>query len=157
LLQAAIEQAGNDISLLRSVATEANGKNGNLHIKSIERLVKLSDNSETEMMLGEALRKAYYYSDEPSKAALQLRAESAMRKVIRLSAAPSAEMYFTLGDMLEDRNQLSDSYVQLKKALLLIRDSSRTGLNADILRSLTRAAFVFRSIVWRKVISGLIL
>lgn len=109
VLRDALERAGNDPDLLLKIAAAAEGQNVDIRIEAARRAVMVKQTSESNLVLGQALKLKADFVKDPEQSELRDQSEKALRAALRLSKAPTPAIYYHLADVLEDRASYVES------------------------------------------------
>ncbi len=134
LLQTALDRAGNDPDLLLKIAAKAAWQNADIAVSAAQRAVRAKSTPEANLILGKNLKIKATWGEVSEKPDLLELAEQAIRSAVRLSKQPSADMYFQLADVLEDRGSIAEAGTNFRRAL----ESSKAVGDADTQASSTR-------------------
>lgn len=143
LLENALVRAGTDHAILLKIAEQAENRNNEIVITAADRAVKLKPTAEGNLILGKALTSKARVSDD-NRAIFQDRAEKALRSAFKLMKQPTADMYYHLGDLLEDRENYRESESIFLRALELSKKDNNSDMQVDILRGLIRVERVLK-------------
>lgn len=139
LLEHAVERAGSDPSTLLLIAEKAQYENPDLAIGAAERALRTKQTTDGNLTLAKILQwKAIFVSEEQKMEFLK-RAELALRTALHISKLPTADLYYHLADVLEDRGAHSDAEDNYRRALQMNRTDAE--LNANCYRGLTKVAY----------------
>jgi len=138
-LQNALEAANNDPNALVTLSQKARWENTRISVAAAERASQLTDSAAVNLSLGQALQVQAFFAEATEKQGALTRAETALRKALRLSPGPSAQIHFALGDVLEDRARFEDADLHFRRALELSKSKDRS-IYADSLRGLARTS-----------------
>jgi S1-C subfamily serine protease len=109
-------------------------------VLAAERSIRLAPSAATNLALAKALNMQAAFlntaTDGDQQKALLARAENLARQSISLAKPPTAEMYYWLGDTLEQRGAHLEADSGLRKALELNRTPANIETQARILRDL---------------------
>jgi tetratricopeptide (TPR) repeat protein len=142
-LSAAISRAGKaDVELLIRISKELqesfdSADLADIVVDAVDHAAQLRASSETSLALAKALSwKGVLTAD------LELlgRSEKVARQAVSLAKQPSADLYFTLGDILEMRESHLEADTTLRRALELNLGAPNPEHQVDILRDLISAA-----------------
>jgi tetratricopeptide (TPR) repeat protein len=144
LLQSAKARAGTNEKLLIEIAGEAQTEDVDLAVSAAEAAVALKSDTDSNFALGNALRcKAlieFFRSGEPQTGILQ-RAKMALEISVKQSRTPSSEMYFDVGDVLEDLGSYADAESNFLHALEASKRSFSQAAIEGSYRGLVRVTY----------------
>jgi tetratricopeptide (TPR) repeat protein len=141
VLRDAVERAGNDSNTLLKVSGRAEGQNVDISIDAAERAIRIKQSPESELALGRALKLKAIWPKDPEQSNLLQRSETALKAALRLGKTPSAEVYYHLADVLEDRSSFAESELEFRHALDSSKASNDSGIYQNSLRGLTRVTY----------------
>jgi tetratricopeptide (TPR) repeat protein len=140
LLRKAIDQGGNNPTVLLRVAKDALSEDWDIAILAARRAVDLKSTSEGQLVLAQALTAKGIWEQGENQQKLWAEAEKSVRSAIAGTRSPSAEMYYALADVLEDRDTYVEAEANFRMALSASRKTSDAGLEVSSIRGLARCA-----------------
>lgn len=140
LLQKAFDQAGDNPAVILRVAKEALSEDWDIAILAARRAVGLKSTSEGQLVLAQALTAKGVWEEGENQQKLYAEAEKAARSAVAGTRAPTAEMYYALADVLENRGTYAEAESNFRLALTASRKASDSDLEAQSIRGLARCA-----------------
>jgi tetratricopeptide (TPR) repeat protein len=140
LLQRAVDEAGNDVKILTRVAEVSLRENAEISIEAAQRGINVKPTPDLEMVLAKALVSNWYFASADEKPKLISAAERAARTAISTTKAPTAEMQYTLANILADENSYLEAQKVYKSALTANINPRDEDLQASIFRGLVTCA-----------------
>lgn len=140
-LNAALDRAGNAPNELLRVALKAESQDSDIAISAAERALRAKATAEANVVLGEALKWKAAFAEDAEKPALLARAEKSFRAALKLSKQPTYEILYDLADVLEDRENYTESDAFFRQALDSALGTSNVVGQASSLRALIRTAY----------------
>jgi len=140
LLNKGAAVAGNNAEALLKVAKLAQNINVDIAVSTAQRAVDARPSSDAYLLLADILNSKYVWSPGDEQQSLMKQAEKAAKSAIRLARAPTAEMYYRLGDTLEDEAQYAESETVLRNVLNLTRSDSTSELYFQAVRDMVLCA-----------------
>jgi tetratricopeptide (TPR) repeat protein len=132
--------AGRDPEALLKVAELSENIAVDIAISAVQRAVEARASPDAYLLLANVLHAKYAWSSGDEQKDLMKQAETAARMAIRQSRVPTAEMYFRLGDTLEDEGQYADADHTLRTVLSVLRSDTTSQLYFDSVRDLMLCA-----------------
>jgi S1-C subfamily serine protease/Flp pilus assembly protein TadD len=145
LFKPALDQAAQDPNLLVRVAEAARDTNPEIELAAAQRATDIKPSSESNFLLGEALRSKAWFAEQAEKDDLLQKAEKSFRAALRLAKAPSAEIYYDLADVLEDRGSTRDAELDFHRALELNKNAGNNEITVNSIRGLTRTTYALKN------------
>jgi len=143
-LQSATILAAGNPELLLEVARRAKDVDADVTLDAAQRATDIKPSVESNLLLGEALKIKAFFVDQPSKDALRQRAENAFHAALKLTKTPTAQLYYDLADVLEDRGSTQDAEVDFHRGLELSRTAGEPSVTADCIRGLLRTTYALQ-------------
>jgi tetratricopeptide (TPR) repeat protein len=140
LLNQGAALAGNNPESLLKVAQLAKGINVDIALTNAKRAVDARPSSEAYLLLAEILNSKYIWQQGDERSTSMRSAEEASRWAIKLARVPSAEMYYRLGDTLQDEGRCVEAENVLEKTLSLTESDPGAGVNSLAVRDLMLCA-----------------
>lgn len=140
LLRKAVDQGGNNPTVLIRVAKEALSEDVDIAILAARRAVDLKATSEGQLLLAQALTAKGVWAKGEEQQKLLADGEKAARSAIVGAHPPTAEMYYALADVLEDRNTYGEAESYFRSALSASIKASNSELQVNSIRGLARCA-----------------
>ncbi len=159
LWQKALDDAGDDITVLGEISRSAQLENIDASLSAAERIVRLKPTPEAEMSLIAALQlKSGWVSDGAEKTKLLTRAEQLARAMVRTPKQPSPNVIYTLASILEDKDDFTEASATFQRALDASRNSRDPQTEDSCLRGLVRVAYALNrpadGEAWFKALAG---
>jgi tetratricopeptide (TPR) repeat protein len=120
-LSAALDRSNNDYDTLLAIAEKSINQNHDIGIRAAENAVKIKPDREATFALSRALHEKSLFSENDREILLE-RAEKYIRASMSTTKQPTAIMYFTLADIIEDRGLYAESNTNFKHALRLSKN-----------------------------------
>ncbi len=140
LLQQALDAAGSNPSVLVRLSQIALNNDVDVAIVAADRATKMKRSSPAELALARALNTKGYWDQGDDRTLLLARAEEAAHSALAEAKSPTAELYYTLGDIQENRGNYSDANRNFAKSLELNQKTGDAEGELSSLRSLFRCA-----------------
>jgi Trypsin-like peptidase domain len=128
LLNKGVAIAGSDPEALLKVAELAENINVDIAASTARRAADVRPSSDAYLLLANVLNAKYSWSSGEEQRELMRQGEKAARMAIKLARVPTAEVYFRLGDTLEDEEQYAESDRTLRTVLSLLRSDTTSEL-----------------------------
>lgn len=128
LLKKGVATAGDNPDALFKVAKLAEGINSDIAIATAQRAVNAKPSSDRYLLLANVLNSKYIFLQGDERESLMKQAETAARYAIKLTQVPTAEMYYRLGDILEDEAKYEES----ENVLMNIVTAKQSDKSSDI-------------------------
>jgi len=140
LLTEAVNEAGNDVKILTQIAQVSLTENTEISVEAARRGINIKPSPELQVILAKGLTTSSWFASDANKGQLLEAAEVAARAAILLSRSPNAEMYYTLADILGDRESYSEAQKEYKLALTANINPRDEDLQSNIFRGLINCA-----------------
>ena len=148
LLQKGLETAGNNDSVLLRVARAAKDNwEADIGINTAERLVAIKPSSEAHTIFAQVLTQKYMFvQDDSEKEKLMSQTEKEARLAVSTARPPSAETYFVLANVLEDRGSAKEARSDFGLALSAAEKVSDSALQLSSTRGLIRTSDALKEV-----------
>jgi tetratricopeptide (TPR) repeat protein len=140
LLNQGVAIAGRDPEALLKVAKLSESINVDIAVSATQRAADVRPSSDAYLLLASVLNAKYAWASGEAQKDLMKQGETAARMAIKLARAPTAEMYFRLGDTLEDEGQYFEADHTLRTVLSLLRSDTTSELYFQAVRNLELCA-----------------
>lgn len=117
LLSTALDAAADNYNSLLQLSERAHGRNIEIEILAARRAAKSKPTAEANLILAKAIKTKAMLSDDTDKASLLEQAEKSIRACLKSTKRPTAEMYYVLADILEDRGSYAKAETMFGLAL----------------------------------------
>ena len=139
-----MERAGANEKLLLDIADDAQNEDVDLAISTATDAVKVKSEAQSNFVLGRALKlKALIESLRSGEVQTELleRAKAVLQLTLKQSRSPSGDMYYDLGDVLEDLGSYADAESSFLQALEASKRSFSQSAFEGSLRGLARVTY----------------
>ncbi len=124
LLNKGVAVAGNNPEALLKIAKVAESTDTDIALSTAQRAVDAQPSAESYLLLADILNSKYTWTQGDERDGLMKQAEKAARSSLKLAKASTPEMYYRLGNILEDEGQYQESESVLRNVLLRSDKSS---------------------------------
>jgi tetratricopeptide (TPR) repeat protein len=127
LLNRGADAAGNNPEALLKVATAAEGISTEIALSAAKRATEVKPSPDSYLLLANVLAAKYIWLEQgDERRELMKQAEKAARSAVKVAKVPTAEMFYRLGDILEDEGQYTESESALGSVMNMTRNSDST-------------------------------
>jgi S1-C subfamily serine protease len=123
LLNRGVDAAGNNPDGLLKVAKAAEGISTEVALSAATRATEIRPSPDSYLLVANELTTKYLFLAGDERSDLMKQAEKAARLAIKTSKTPSPEMFYRLGDTLEDEGQYAEAESALGSVLNMTRNS----------------------------------
>jgi tetratricopeptide (TPR) repeat protein len=140
LLNRGSSVAGNNPDALLKIAKIAAGISTDIAVAAARRAADLRPSPDSYLLLANVLNAKYTWLQGEERQGLMKEGEKAARLAIKTARSPTAEMYFRLGDTLEDESQYVEAESVLRNVLNLAQSDAASDLYFQAVRDMVLCA-----------------